>query len=206
MIARIEQDQPPQTGPAAWLQAHGDVMWRYAMGRIHNAELAEELIQETLTAALEARTRFRGECSERTWLLSILRRKMVDALRKRGREVAIGGGNGAATGRVKPEGGDAFTSMFDERGRWRFDPGPGPEETALDSPEFMADFERCLSKMPAGLAEAFVMREVRGSASEAICEALQITMDNLWVRLHRARVLLRKCLSPRWAPVRKERC
>jgi RNA polymerase sigma-70 factor, ECF subfamily len=184
--------------PAVWLNAHGDIMWRYVMGRFGNPEVAEELIQETLLAALEGRACFRGECSERTWLLSILRRKMVDHLRRKTRESPAQLGENRSPG--------AFASMFDAKGCWRFDPGPGPDAAALESPEFLRDFERCLAKLPAGLAEAFVLREVRGSASEAICAVMRIKMENLWVRLHRARVLLRRCLSKNWAPVRKERC
>jgi RNA polymerase sigma-70 factor, ECF subfamily len=185
---------PVAVDPSLWLDRHGDVMWRYLMGRIRSPELAEELIQETLVAALHAHARFRADCTERTWLLSILRRKLVDHYRARGREAP-------AADRLPTDG--AMAAMFDGRGRWRFDPGPPPREQALDSPEFMSDFERCLGKLPAGLAEAFVMREVRGAASDAICSALRITAENLWVRLHRARVLLRKCLERRWAPSRK---
>ncbi len=180
-----------------WLQAHGDVLWRYAVGRLRDPELAEELIQEALVAAIESRADFRGECSERTWLLSILRHKMIDHLRRRGRRIST------ADGAVP---GDALAGMYTRRGCWRFDPGAAPSPAEADSPEFLADLERCLAKLPAGLAEAFVMREVRGLPSEAICTAARITMENLWVRLHRARVLLRRCLSPRWAPARKERC
>jgi RNA polymerase sigma-70 factor (TIGR02943 family) len=197
-LSTIESRFDSAVGPAAWLEIHGDVLWRYAMGRVRSAELAEELIQESLVAALESREGFRGECSERTWLLSILRHKMLDHFRRQGRERQMREAAGVGE---RPPAGDAFTSMFDEKGGWRFDPGPGPKPAVLDSPEFLEDFERCLAKMPAGLAEAFVMRELRAAASEAICAALQITLDNLWVRLHRARVLLRRCLSKRWAPV-----
>jgi RNA polymerase sigma-70 factor (TIGR02943 family) len=178
--------------PSSWLAEHGDALWRYAIGRTRDAELAEEVVQETLVAALDAYPSFRGESSERTWLLAILRRKLVDQFRARGRERAGAGG--------------VLGEMFDKRGRWRFDPGRPPADGMLESPEFLADFERCLSKLPAGLAEAFVLREVRGSPAEAACAALRISMDNLWVRMHRARLLLRKCLAERWSPARKGGC
>lgn len=182
--------------PGRWVEAHGDVLWRYAVVRVRSAETAEDLIQETLVAALEAAPAFRAECTERTWLVSILRRKIADHERReiRRRE------------RLGPADAGAMATMFDERGRWRFDPGRGPEDSALESGEFWRDFERCLAKMPAGLAEAFVMREQRASTSEVICSTLGISLENLWVRLHRARVLLRMCMSRRWAPVRKTRC
>lgn len=185
-----------QLDPALWVEAHGDVLWRYAVVRVRSAEAAEEVIQDTLVAALQAADEFRGECSERTWLVSILRHKIADRSRREIRQRE----------RTGPVDAGAMAAMFDDRGRWRFDPGPGPGEAAAESPEFKRDFERCLAKMPAGLAEAFVMREQRGSTSEAICAAMGITLENLWVRLHRARVLLRQCLSRRWAPAGKARC
>jgi RNA polymerase sigma-70 factor (TIGR02943 family) len=176
-------------------------MWRYAMARVRRPEIAEELIQETFLAALRSHESFRGESSERTWLLSILRHKMVDHIRRRRKEEPIEDGAGERSAPTNP-----MMEMFDQKGRWRFDPGRGPGDGALESPEFMADFARCLEKLPAGMAEAFVMREVRGSAAEAICAALQITLDNLWVRLHRARVLLRRCLARKWTPAGKAGC
>ena len=184
---------------AAWLERHGDALWRYALGRLRNPDLAEELIQETLVAAWRGRDGFRGESSERTWLLSILRRKMSDHHRRGARD------RRASSTEREPVGG-ALGAMFGEDGRWKMDPGRPPGAGVLESPEFMADFERCLAKMPAGLAEAFLMREARGAASEAVCAAMQISLDNLWVRLHRARVLLRKCLSLRWGPGTKGGC
>jgi RNA polymerase sigma factor (sigma-70 family) len=171
-------------------------MWRYAIGRVQAPEVAEDLIQQTLLGAIENAHTFRGDCSERTWLLSILRRRIVDHIRGQSRQ------RGRTGPFAPPRGGivDPLRGMFTDRGRWRFDPGPGPTSAALDSPEFLADFERCLAMLPGPLAETFVLREVRASSAEALCAALGISPENLWVRMHRARLLLRKCLKKRWAP------
>jgi RNA polymerase sigma-70 factor (ECF subfamily) len=160
-------------------------MWRYAIVRAKDPAVAEDLIQETLAAALEGLAGFRAEASERTWLLSILRHKLVDHVRRAGRPVK------------EAKGGDVFEEMFDGRGRWRFDPGRPPPDDVMERPEFWADLERCLAKLPAPLAEAFVMREVRAFSAAAACEALRVTTENLWVRLHRARAHLRRCME-RW--------
>jgi RNA polymerase sigma-70 factor (TIGR02943 family) len=165
-------------------------MWRFAVSRLRDPHAAEEVIQETFLAALQARESFRGDSSERTWLLSILRHKMADRRRRRSREPAPG-----ASAPV-----DVLDTMFDARGKWARDPGRWPRnpERVLDKPEFWRDVESCLSQMPANLAEAFILREVRRQTGEAICQLMSITLDNLWVRLHRARLLLRKCLERHW--------
>jgi RNA polymerase sigma-70 factor, ECF subfamily len=187
----------PRSDPATWLARHGDSLWRFAMSRVRNADTAEELIQETLLAALKARDTFEGRSTERTWLLSILRHKIADRRRKSARSPAP----------LAEQPLDVLDTMFDGRGRWKVDPGRWPRnpDQLLDQPEFRADFERCLSRVPAGLAEAFILREVRSLAAETICQTLAITADNLWVRLHRARLLLRKCLERRWGtPARRK--
>jgi RNA polymerase sigma-70 factor, ECF subfamily len=161
-------------------------MWRYALVRARDAAVAEDLIQDTLAAAIEGLAGYRGEASERTWLLSILRHKLVDHVRRSGRPVK------------DARGGDVFGDMFDGRGCWKADPGPPPPDSVMERPEFWRDFERCLAKLPAPLAEAFVMREVRSFTTSAACEALRISVENLWVRLHRARAQLRKCMEARW--------
>jgi RNA polymerase sigma-70 factor, ECF subfamily len=172
---------------------HGDAMWRFALPRVRNAAAAEDLIQESLLAAFRGQAGFRGESSERTWLLSILRHKIADYRRRQAGFPVTGAEIDPAT--------DVLDTMFDTRGKWKIDPGRWPRdpEGVLDRPEFWADLERCISLLPGGLAEAFILREVRSQTAEAICEALAITAQNLWVRLHRARALLRQCLSRNWA-------
>jgi RNA polymerase sigma-70 factor (TIGR02943 family) len=183
--------------PQQWLAQHGDALWRYAIVRVRRAEIAEELLQETFAGALESAGRFRGECSERTWLLAILRRKIADHIRRSRLRRGLPEDRAAY---------DAFDGMFDGRGMWRVDPGRWPRDAdrMLADPEFRRDFEACLSRLPVGLGEAFVMREVRGQGPDAICSVLEITQRNLWVRLHRARVLLRSCLGLKWGVQRKE--
>ena len=67
---------------SAWPDEHGDVLYRYARSRVGNRELAEDLVQDALLAALQSRDRFQGRATVRTWLLSILRHKIVDHYRR----------------------------------------------------------------------------------------------------------------------------
>ena len=191
MQLQASQSSRPRLEPGRWLADHGDYLWRFAVARVRGPDAAEELVQEALVAALESAPRFRGDSSERTWLTSILQRKIADYIRRRGRPVASLDASSADT-----------ESLFDERGRWRVDPGRSPRHpnAVLADPVFRAELDRCLALLPAGVRDALVLREARGVPASAVCGELGITERNLWVRIHRARVLLRACLWRLWSP------
>lgn len=72
------QASPATADPEHWLDAHGDALFRFALRRVQNESTAEDLVQETLLAAWSALERRSGESSERTWLVGILKHKIVD--------------------------------------------------------------------------------------------------------------------------------
>jgi len=74
--------------PEQWLQLYGDILYRYGLARVRNAEVAEDLVQETLLAALKAKENYAGQSSEQTWLIGILKHKIIDSFRKASREQA----------------------------------------------------------------------------------------------------------------------
>jgi RNA polymerase sigma-70 factor (ECF subfamily) len=177
--------------PSAWLARHGDYLFRYAMLRLRGAEAAEEVVQETFVAALRAKGQYSGRGAERAWLLGILKRKIIDAVRARRRESARGGPD--------DDGFDPTDALFDETGHWRQHPSSfelGPEAN-LERAEFWAAFRACLGSIPVRHAELFSLRELDGLSTEEICEELAISPSNLWTLLHRARVALARCLKPR---------
>ena len=177
--------------PAGWLARHGDYLFRYAMSRLRGAEAAEEVVQETFVAALKAKGQYSGRGAERAWLLGILKRKIIDAIRARRRESARGGS--------EEEGFDPTDALFDETGHWRQHPSSfelGPEAN-LERAEFWAAFRACLGSIPVRQAELFSLRELDGLSTDEICKELAISPSNLWTLLHRARVALARCLKPR---------
>lgn len=188
MAADPAPDDPPRSDPASWLDRYGDVLYRHALLRVRRHELAEDLVQETLLAALEARKRFSGDSSEQTWLISILRRKVVDHFRRasRSRPAELDTASG-------PE-------FFTPRGRWKGNlrAWPGDPRQVLEREEFWQVLELCLSRLPSAVAGAFVLKELEGLARTEVCDELQITPSNLSVRLHRARLLLQQCLDRNW--------
>jgi RNA polymerase sigma-70 factor (TIGR02943 family) len=186
-------DSSPQAGPESWVDRHGDCLYRYALLRLREPELASELVQETFLEALRGWDTFAGRSSERTWLVGILKHRIVDHLRRTSRERALAGD--ASTRSTSTD-----DPAFDARGRWKTKPDdwrcePG---AVLESREFWDVFSVCLSRLPRGLADAFFLREVDGLSGEETRELLKITSENLWTRLHRARSLLRDCLERHW--------
>ena len=179
------------TEPEKWVDRHGDGLYRYALLRLRSPDAAADLVQETFLEALKARNAYEGRSSERSWLIGILRHKIVDRLRKAGREAA-----GSNEDRI--EAGDA--SDFDKRGRWKVDPAAwdGDPSREIESREFWDVFGRCLSKLPKRLGDAFLLRELDGRDADEVQEILGITPANFWMRLHRSRSLLRTCLESNW--------
>lgn len=186
--ATVSSTEP---NPALWVDQHGDVLFGYALLRVRDAQVAEELVQEAFLAALKARERFAGQASERTWLVGILRHKITDHFRNASRR-------GVAT---SPDGGqEPEKQLFNRRGLWRKKPAKwsaDPGELS-EQKEFWAVFYRCMEALPQTAADAFSLREVNLQESEQVCEVLGISATNLWTRLHRARTLLRHCLEEHW--------
>jgi RNA polymerase sigma-70 factor (ECF subfamily) len=181
----------PTSDPAAWVDLHGDALFRFAMLRVRDRERAEELVQETFLAALRGRAGFEGTSSERTWLIAILRRKIVDHVRRK----AVQGTSLDMHDRAgTPE------AWFDGKGKWKEPVPEWPSDPAslVTNSEFRRALDECLSKLPPALLEAFALREAEQMESAEVCKVLGITPTNLWTQLHRARMSLRKCLESNW--------
>ena len=186
----------PSTGDAAaWPDAHGDALYRYARSRVGSRELAEDLVQEAFLAALQSRGRFQGGSSVRTWLLSILRHKIVDHYRR-----AAGPTPPDEAGTDRDRKADAALDRnFDEKGLWKvaLASWKAPEQE-LEDREFWDVLEGCLGRLPRSLSAVFILRELEELDSARLREVLAPSEANVRVRLHRARLLLRECLEKHW--------
>lgn len=179
--------------PERWLEEHGGALYRYALARLRDEQRAEEAVQETLLAALQARGRYAGGAAVRTWLVGILKHKIIDMYRQEAREVPLEDPEEAADGFAPDE------EFFDETGHWRERGSDwGDPEATLARGQFMAILQRCLDALPERLARLFMLREVMEEETEIICQELAITPTNLWTMLYRARLGLRRCLDRNW--------
>jgi RNA polymerase sigma-70 factor (ECF subfamily) len=182
--------------PERWVERYGDILFGFAAMRVRDRAIAEDLVQETFLAAIKARERFGGLSTERAWLFGILRNKLADYYRQQGREVAY-----ADLESPLPEEQGAFSASGLGKDGWVKGLGPKAWETPdehLVSKEFQEVLKRCLSQLPDKIAQAFSLREMDGAPSEEICKDLEVSPNNLWVMLHRARMGLRRCLEVHW--------
>jgi RNA polymerase sigma-70 factor (TIGR02943 family) len=182
--------------PEVWVDDHGDVLYRFALARLRNSATAEDLVQETLLAAFKAKDRFEGRASVRSWLVGILKNKIIDFFRKRSRETSF-----SDLEFMRGELGDRMKASALMGEHWIAEQGPrewASPEDSLSRAEFWGVLRSCADKLPDKIAGVFLMREVDGVASEEICEVFNISPNNFWVMLHRARLALRQCLELNW--------
>ncbi len=177
---------------ASQCNAHRGYLLRVATLQLRDSDLAEDIVQDTLLAALQGATGFSGRSSLKTWLTGILKHKIVDAIRRKSREPAF------ATLEDECQL-DDLDALFDESGHWDNPPAEwGDPESSLSRQQFFDVMQFCLDKLPPNTARVFMMREVLELSSSEICKELTITSTNLWVILYRARVALRQCLEQNW--------
>jgi RNA polymerase sigma-70 factor (ECF subfamily) len=168
------------------LETERAYLLRYASLQLRDPHQAEDAVQETLAAALAGESGFEGRANLRTWLTGILKHKIVDTIRRAGREAP------AASE-------DEFESLFDERGHWVEMPAAWADpDASLEQKRFFATLEACLERLPQKIAQAFMMREHLGLETGEICKELAITPTHCWVLLYRARMALRECLNKEW--------
>lgn len=185
----MNQDNPTPPPAEQWLADHGTALYRYALVRLRDPDKAEEAVQETLLAALQAWSRYTGGSAVRTWLIGILKHKIIDQLRRETREPNL---NDEDTDAVED-------TAFKANGHWNGRlPGWGDPEAALHDNQFWQILQQCLALLPERLARLFVLREILEDETENICQELTITPTNLWTMLYRARLRLRQCLETNW--------
>ncbi|HID36734.1 MAG TPA: sigma-70 family RNA polymerase sigma factor [Ghiorsea sp.] len=179
-----------EMNPEQWLSEYGDMLYRFALQRAQDSELAADLVQETLLSAWKSKDSFAGNSTVRTWLVGILKHKWIDHLRKeiRTREQA------------QLAEGDP-TAWFDvDSGKWNHKPEQWHDDPAslCQNKQFMQVLQGCTENLPSKQQRVFAMRELQGLDSEEICKACDISSTNLHVLLHRARLGLRHCLNEHW--------
>jgi RNA polymerase sigma-70 factor (ECF subfamily) len=179
--------------PERWLEEHGSALYSFALLHLRDPQRAEDAVQETLLAALQARERYAGNASVRTWLTGILKHKIIDEFRRQSREAPA---SDSTLGReIGPED-CAFDESFTGEGRWNRPLADwGDPEGAFSREQFWALVQRCISALSPRMARLFILRELWEMETAEVCKELDITPTNLWTTLHRARLSMRQCLE-----------
>ena len=184
--------------PQLWVDRYGDYLYNYAVVRVNDPEKAGDLVQDTFLAGLKAEERFQGRSTERTWLISILKRKIIDVYRKSysSKESSI------SEYEEDIWDGDYYNGAEPFKGHWLEGKGPHSHslipDGELEQKELMLILEKCISLLPANLSAVFILKMIDETGSEEVCKELGITPSNLWVMLHRARLKMRECVESKW--------
>ena len=172
------------------LDKHRPQLLKYAMLQLRNLAQAEDAVQETMIAAIRGADSFAGGSSVRTWLVGILKHKIIDSIRKSSREQSLDQFESTT---------DDVDGLFKPDGHYADTPADwGNPEASLSQQRFFVVLQECMDSLPKTTAQAFAMREVMGMDTAEICDSLRITDSNCWVLLYRARMKLRECLERNW--------
>ena len=175
--------------PNKWIDLYSDYLFNYTITRVSDREIAQDLVQETFLAGLKSMKNFKGEASERTWLISILKRKIIDHYRN------INSNKGKAEVRINYNDAESEGDWLEERVA---DPFDKTAEDTLQNNELGDAIHNCLGKLPQKQADVFKMKTILNYETEVICNELDITASNLWVIIHRARTAMADCLEKNW--------
>jgi RNA polymerase sigma-70 factor (ECF subfamily) len=165
---------------------------RFARLQLRNEAWAQDAVSETVLAALTKPQAFGNRSQLKTWLIGILKHKVIDALRHHRREIS--GLDTLDDDAEPPEylGFKADGHFSQQPADW------GDPEQKFTSRQFFEVLEACTTKLPAVQGRLFLMREWLELSSDEICKELDLTPTNFYVQLHRARLRLRECLNLNW--------
>jgi RNA polymerase sigma-70 factor (ECF subfamily) len=175
------------------------VLLKIARLQLRNETWAEDVVSETMLAALEGAARFGGQSQLKTWVVGILKHKIIDQFRKSGREISVEAEQEASEA-------ESFDELFAPDGHFRDRSPPtwGDPEATLNRDQFLQVLQDCVDRLPAGQGRIFMMREWLEYETDEICKELNISSTNAFVMLYRARMKLRECLELHWfGPGRK---
>lgn len=182
---------------AADAAASRSCLLRFARLQLRNDTWAEDVVSETMLAALEKPDSFGGKSSLKTWLVGILKFKVIDCIRTHSREVASSVNCDEDT--------ELEELLFAPDGHFRADAyeWPNPEQS-LNSKQFLAVMDVCIDEMPPTIGRVFLMREWIDFMTNEICKQPSVSSSTVWVLLHRARLRLRECLQQKWFGAREQ--
>lgn len=180
--------------PAHWVDRHADALFSVALLQIKDRAIAEDIVQETFMAGLNALDQFRGQAQERTWLTAILRHKIADYFRTQARRPTV------------PLDDVFYDQYFDRDAKGDFDHWHTSKEPAdwvtdeksAESEALIAVLYDCLAKLPPRYAQLVTLKFLNNAESKEICQELAISASNYWTLLHRTKILLRECLEKNW--------
>lgn len=179
-----------------WVNDFSDELYSWAFYKTTSKETAEDLVQETFLAAYHKIDSFEGKSHPKTWLFSILNNKVIDYYRKSAKTTK------QTFSLTENSGYELSDAVFTETGCWEnYDVNPiwDQEVHLLDNSEFNIVMQECMQELPKKWKTALTSKYLSEKNTEAICQELEITTSNYWQIVHRAKLLVKKCLEINWA-------
>lgn len=185
-------NKPKITPPEQWVDLYGDYLYRYALSRLKNPELASDCVQDTFLAGIKSLEKFDGRLDIKFWLRGIMRNKIVDQIRKsiRSQMVDIDKEDEALM--------ESFWFKYSGIATTNPDPWEFNPRKNYDNQEFWVVFQECVENLKSPQREAFVLKMLEDQSTEEICKEMEISPNYLWVLLHRAREQLKLMLTEKW--------
>ena len=185
--------------PNDWVKNYSDYLYKFAYYRVNNQELAEDLVQDTFLSGIKGRDTYKGQASEKTWLVSILKNKIIDHYKK------------ASTKNESPlqlntEEAPSYDYFFDKKrmGHWQNDTSPKEwnlSDSQTETKEFYSILEKCLEKLPVKWKGVFSMSLLDDKDANIVCKEFNLSSSNFWVIMHRAKLEIRECLEKNWIKI-----
>ena len=176
--------------PERWVAQYADTLFGFVCARINDHTIAEDIVQDTFLSAWRAKDGYKGDATEKNWMFSICKNKIIDYYRKQSREIQ------------KTIAGLSDSGSFDEWGRWLSDSVPTEWGVSADasvmSREFFQILEKCKNRLREMQQAVFVLKYMDDMDSDEICKELNISSSNYWTLMHRAKLQLRGCLEKNW--------
>jgi len=181
-----------------WVSLYADDLYRWALHKTSEKEIAEDLVQETFLVAFNSLNKFQGKSEPKTWLFSIINNKIIDFHRKKFREGMIN----QPLNFGKNDGGGVLDQYFDDTDTWKSKAKPSNwnqlDGHLLDDNEFNMVLESCMKSLPASWYSAVHFKYLDQKNGNEICQELGITSSNYWKMLQRAKLQLRDCIEKNW--------
>jgi len=171
-----------------WVDDYADILFNYANVRVSDADLAKDLVQDTFVSALKGISKFQGKSTVKTWLFSILKRKIIDHWRKQESRKTKPMSFFSSDGMMK----GGFLEAYQPKGKL------SEIEVKIENNELRQAIANCIGALPIKWKAIVIDKMVEDKESEEVCNEHEITPSNLWVIMHRAKLQLRDCLEKKW--------
>ena len=179
----------------SWVNQFSDELYSWAFYKTSSKETAEDLVQETFISAFNKIDSFQGKSQPKTWLFAILNNKVIDYYRLSARTTK---NNFHLT---EESGFELSDGLFNTTENWidkEINSIWEQDGELLDNPDFNLVMQYCIEDLPQKWKLAITSKYLSDHKTEFICKELDITTSNYWQIIHRAKLLLKKCLESKW--------